>query len=74
MLLIAIGLLYWDLLISLVGIGFFMYGKKRPDGVAIVTGIILMVYPYFVGSLGWCMAIGIGICALYVFLKLVVRI
>ncbi len=74
MLLIAIGLIYWYLLISLVGMGFFMYGRKRPDGAAIVTGIVLMVYPYFVGSLAWCVAIGIGICAVYAFLKLVVRI
>lgn len=29
-----------------------MYGRKRPDGTAMVTGIVLMVYPYFIGSFG----------------------
>lgn len=69
MLLIAIGLIYWDIFISLVGIGFFMYGRKRPDGAAMVTGLVLMVYPYFIGSLEWSIGIGIVICAVFTFLK-----
>lgn len=74
MLLIAVGLIYWDIFISLIGIGFFMYGRKRPDGTAKVTGLVLMIYPYFIGSLGWSIGVGIGICAVFVFLKTVVRI
>jgi len=74
MLLISIGLIYWGLFISLVGFAFFMYGKKRPDGTSIVTGIVLMVYPYFVSSVEWSIGIGIAVCAIFAFLKFVVRI
>lgn len=74
MLLISIGLIYWGLFISLIGFAFFMYGKKRPDGPAIITGIILMAYPYFVSSVGWSIGIGIAILAIFAFLRFVVRI
>ncbi|MFH1830375.1 MAG: hypothetical protein ABH871_06335 [Pseudomonadota bacterium] len=74
MLLIATGLLYWDVFISLVGVGFLMYGKKRPDYLAMAIGLALAVYPYFVGKVGWSIAIAVGIIALYIFLKRVVRL
>lgn len=74
MILIAIGALYWDVLISLVGLGFFMYGRKRPDVVAMITGLIIVVYPYFIDSLGWSIVIGLAIIAIFAFLKRVVRL
>jgi len=72
--LIAIGEIYWDILISLVGLGFFMYGRKRPDVVALLTGLIIMVYPYFIASLGWSILVGLIIIAVYAFLKRIVRL
>ncbi len=74
MLLITAGMLYWGLFIGLVGMGFLIYGKKRPDGPAMITGIILVVYPYFIGSLFWNILVGILVVGAYVFLKTVVRI
>lgn len=69
MLAISTGMLYWDLFISLIGMGFFMYGKKRPDYVALFSGIVIMVYPYFVSSLAASIGIGAGIIVLYYILK-----
>lgn len=74
MLLFSIGGLYWDLFISLIGTGFIMYGRKRPDIAAVVAGLILVFYPYFVSSVAWDIAIGIAIIVVYIFLKRVVRI
>lgn len=74
MLLFSTGGLYWDLFIGLIGMGFIMYGRKRPDIVAIVAGLILVVYPYFVSSVAWDIAIGVAIIAVYIFLKRVIRI
>ena len=74
MLLITTGGLFWDLSISLIGMGFLIYGRKRPDIAAVAAGLILVAYPYFVSSLAWDIAIGITIIALYIFLKRVVRI
>ena len=74
MLLISIGGIYWDLLISLIGMGFIMYGRKRPDSVALVAGIVLVAYPYFISSVAWDIVVGLVIVAVYIFLKCVVRI
>jgi hypothetical protein len=74
MLLISIGLIYWDIFISLVGLGFLIYGKKRPDYLALAAGLVLMVYPYLMSSVGWSIAIGVGICVVYLFLKRFARL
>jgi hypothetical protein len=41
-----------------IGLGFFMYGRKQRAPVPLVCGIVLMVFPYFVGNV-WLLA-GIG--------------
>jgi len=74
MLLFSTGGLYWDIFISLIGAGFIMYGRKRPDIPSIVAGIILVFYPYFISSLAWEIAVGVSVIAVYIFLKRVVRI
>ena len=58
-------IIFWGIFISLIGFGFLRYGKKRPDGDAIVTGLVLMIYPYFITSIAWSISIGIAVCALY---------
>ena len=37
-------------LFGAVGTGFFMYGKKQMDYKFLISGIILLVYPYFVSD------------------------
>ena len=37
-------------LVSTVGLGFFMYGKKQGRAPQIAFGVLAMVYPYFVGG------------------------
>lgn len=74
MLLISVGMLYWGVFIGLIGMGFLMVGKKRSDALAIMTGMILVAYPYFIGSLAWNIAVGVLVVGLYAFLKKVVRI
>ncbi len=45
--------------VSMVGLGFFMYGKKQARPPQLVFGVISMVYPYFVGG----PLLVFGICA-----------
>jgi hypothetical protein len=61
--------LFWGLVFGSIGGGYFMYGRKRPNGLAIVCGLALIIYPYFINSL-WSM-IGIGV--LLMAIPLVVR-
>ncbi|HEY7090635.1 MAG TPA: hypothetical protein VH518_21225 [Tepidisphaeraceae bacterium] len=39
-----------SLLFGSIGLGFFMYGKKAGRPVPLLTGVALMVVPYFIPS------------------------
>jgi len=47
-----------SILISGVGFGLFGYGKKLRRTPHIATGILMMVYPYFISSAGTMFVIG----------------
>jgi hypothetical protein len=64
------GHLFASLLVSTVGLGFFLYGKKQRRMPILLAGLVLMAFPYLVGSLGWMLAIG---AAVVLALWLVVR-
>lgn len=49
------GGLFLSLLIGAVGAGYFIYGKKQGRLPPMVGGLLLCVYPSFVGNL-WLMA------------------
>jgi hypothetical protein len=51
------GWLFLSLLISMVGFGLFLYGKKAGRTPQLATGVVLMIYPYFVSSTAWMVAI-----------------
>jgi hypothetical protein len=44
----------WNLFIivffSAVGLGYFVYGKRQRKGSALIAGLLLMVYPYFISG------------------------
>ena len=40
--------LFWGLLFSTVGFGFFLFGKKRSEPVPLVCGTVMMIVPFFV--------------------------
>jgi len=44
------GSLFLSLVVSGVGFVLFVYGKKQDRWPQLVAGVVLMVYPYFVGG------------------------
>lgn len=42
--------LLWGILLSSIGLGFFIYGKKQQRISALLCGAALMAFPYFVSS------------------------
>jgi hypothetical protein len=58
------GLLLFSLIPSGAGFVLFMYGKKQERPPQLVAGIVLMVYPYFVDSLGMSVLIAVAILAI----------
>jgi hypothetical protein len=57
------GWIFLSLLISGVGTGFFIYGKKQSRYPHLVAGLLLIGYTYFVESLVGLVVIAVAILA-----------
>jgi len=64
------GFLLWGLLFSSVGIGYLIYGRRQQQRVAFYTGIVLMVYPYFMDSSVQLIVVGVLLLLVPRFLKI----
>ncbi len=62
--------LMWSVLFGGIGLGFFMYGKKQKEVVALLAGIALMVFPYFVTNTYALVGIGLTLIMLPFFVRL----
>ena len=51
------------MLFGTVGIGYFVYGRKRGAVVPLICGVALMVYPYFIANVALLIVIGIVLTA-----------
>ncbi len=54
----------WSLLFGSIGLAYFVYGKRQRKASALLSGIALCVYPYFVANVYLLVAIGAGLLAL----------
>jgi len=57
-------MLMFSLLFSSIGMGYFVYGKKQQRGLFLLSGILLMAFPYFTTSVLLFFAIGTASAAL----------
>lgn len=55
--------LLWSLLFSSIGLGYFIYGKRQQKITALLSGVALCVYPYFIANVYLIVAIGVGLLA-----------
>ena len=44
--------------LGIIGTGYVMYGRKAHHPVALIAGVLLCVFPYFVDSFAWTLTIG----------------
>lgn len=56
--------LLWGALFSSIGLGYFMYGKSQTRILLLISGVMLMAYPYFVSGAWWTFVIGAGLTAI----------
>lgn len=49
---------------GIIGTGYFMYGRKAHNPVALAAGIGLGIFPYFVDGFLWTMLVGLVLAAL----------
>ena len=64
------GLLIWAFLFSVIGLAFFIYGKKQKALVPLACGLVLMFYPYFVPNVFLMVAVGVVLIALPYFIRI----
>lgn len=57
------GFLLISLVFSSLGMGYFIYGKRQGKPSALLGGIALMVYPYFIKSMVVLIGLGAVLCA-----------
>ena len=51
--------LIFSLIISSVGFAYFVYGKKTVEFLFLISGLALMIYPYFIQDLLISVIIGV---------------
>jgi len=62
--------LIWGMLFGIIGLAFFVYGKKQAAVVPLVCGLALMVFPYFVSNIYALVAVGIILIVLPFIIRL----
>lgn len=62
--------LFLGIVISVVGLGYFIYGKKQNAVVPMVAGVVLMLIPYFVSNLYAQLISGVVIMVLPYYVRL----
>jgi hypothetical protein len=56
--------LIWGVIFGSIGLGFFVYGKKQKAIIPLLSGIGLMIVPYFIANIYILIVSGIGLVAL----------
>ncbi len=51
----------WSIVFGIIGMGYFSFGKKQDKNIFLLSGIALIIFPYFVDGLSTIIIIGIGL-------------
>ena len=51
------------------GMAYFVYGKKQTKMSAMIAGVLLCVYPYFIESVLWQVVVGVVLLAAPFFIE-----
>ena len=57
-------MILWGFIIEMIGMGYFIYGKKVSNFYVLISGIVMMIYPYFVSNIFVSIAVGIDLIIL----------
>jgi hypothetical protein len=55
--------LLWSSLFSLIGMAVFVYGRRQRRAAALLIGLSLMIYPYFISNTWLLVGIGVVLIA-----------
>ena len=54
----------WGMVFGAIGMGYFVYGKKQQRVVALLSGVLLCVFPYLVSNVILMVLVGFVLIAL----------
>lgn len=57
------GSLFFGIFAGALGMAYIVYGRRQAKFSAVIAGILLCAYPYFVDSTLWLLAIGGALAA-----------
>ncbi|MCB9878195.1 MAG: hypothetical protein H6835_11405 [Planctomycetes bacterium] len=58
---LSVGSLFTMLVVSSIGLGLYLYGKKQARAPQLVAGVVMMGFPYFVTGALWMSGIAVGV-------------
>jgi hypothetical protein len=62
----------WSILLGVllgaIGVGYNIYGRRQMHAMALISGILLCIFPYFVPNIWLCLLIAAALMALPRFL------
>lgn len=59
----------WGVLFGAIGMAYMAYGKKQRRGIALLSGVLLCVLPYFASNAFFMILIAVIVIALPYFLR-----
>jgi hypothetical protein len=62
--------LLWGLLFGSIGLGFFVYGKRQKRVVPLVSGVALIILPYFAPNTILLVILGVVLVAIPYFVRM----
>jgi hypothetical protein len=63
------GILLWSIVFGAFGMAYLVYGKRQAALVPFLTGVALLIYPYFVANVYWLVGIGAALVATPYFIR-----
>jgi len=61
--------IFLAVIFSAIGMGYIVYGKKQRQAVALICGVALCAYPYFISNTILVITIGIALMVLPFYLR-----
>lgn len=62
--------LLWGLLFGSIGLGYIIYGRKQKNLVALLAGLALIAFPYFVSGTLTLIVVGLLLLLLPILIKI----
>ncbi len=63
------GSLMWGMIFGSIGLGYFVYGKKQKCMVPMLSGVALMIFPYFVSNTILLVIVGVLLSVVPYFIR-----